>query len=173
LDTFEAIVTKLDVKEFAHRPVRGETKSKILEAARLTGSSMNSQHWRFILVRERSNLERLASDSTSGQWVAGADFAVIILTDPKIPGSRIDAGRVLQDMELAAWNFGVASRLFTGVKQTDLRRDFAIPQELEISAVLGFGYPRHRIIGRKNRKPIEELVSSERYGDRLVPAELA
>ena len=70
----------------------------------------------------------------------------------------IDAGRVLQDMELAAWNFGVVSCLFTGIRQNELRRDFAIPTELAISAVLGFGYPRKRILGKKDRKPIEELV---------------
>ncbi len=72
MDTFEAISTKLDVREFASRKVPGETKRKILEAARLTASSMNTQHWRFILIQDRSNLERLAADSMTGKWVEGA-----------------------------------------------------------------------------------------------------
>jgi len=127
LDAFEAISTKLDVREFASKKVPGETKKKILEAARLTASSMNTQHWRFVLIQDRANLKRLAADSMTGKWVEGADFAVIILTDPKVPGSSIDAGRVVQDMELAAWNFGVVSCLFTGIRQNELRRDFAIP----------------------------------------------
>ena len=167
MDAYEAIITKLDVRVFAHKRVPGETKRKILEAARLTGSSMNSQHWRFILVQDRPNLEKLASDSTSGRWIAGADFAVIILTNPKVPGYKNDAGRVLQDMELAAWNFGVVSCLFTGIRPDDLHRDFAVPPELEISAVLGFGYPKQKIIGKKYRKPIEDLVFRERYGNPL------
>ncbi len=167
MDAYESILTKLDVREFSEKRVPGEIRGKILEAARLTGSSMNSQHWRFILIQDRTNLQRLAEDSTSGKWVATADFAVLIPVNPKIPGYTIDGGRALQDMELAAWNFGVVSRLFTGVKQKETRADFAIPPELEISAVLGFGYPLRKVLGKKNRKPIEEIVFLERYGNRF------
>jgi nitroreductase len=171
MDTYDAIVTKLDVKEFARKRVDGKIKTRILQAARFTGSSMNSQHWRFILVQDRERLATLAQDSTTGLWVKGADFAVIINTDPKVPGSNIDGGRVLQDMQLAAWNFGVVSRVFTGFKEPELRRDFGIPPELKPAAVLGFGYPVRKIKGKKNRKPLEELVSLEKYGNPYHPTE--
>jgi len=170
MDTYEAILTKLDVREFSEKKVDDTVKTKILQAARFTGSSNNSQHWRFILVQEKDNLATLALDSTSGQWVKNANFAVIISIDPRIPGSAIDAGRVLQDMELAAWNFGVVSRVFTGIKEGDLRRDFALPPELKPAAVLGFGYPVRRIKGKKSRKPLEELVFAESYGRSYPPA---
>ncbi|MGP8125368.1 MAG: nitroreductase family protein [Nitrososphaerales archaeon] len=170
MDTYEAILTKLDVSDFAQRHVGDVIVSKVLEAARLTGSSMNTQHWRFVLVQDPKNIATLAQDSTTGAWVKGADFAVIISIDPKVPGSTIDAGRVLQDMELAAWNFGVVSRLFTGFKEAELRRDFGIPPELKPIAVLGFGYPARKIRGRKSRKPLEELVSAEFYGRKFQGA---
>jgi nitroreductase len=171
MDTYKAIVTKLDVREFDKKHVDGAIKTRILEAARFTGSSMNSQHWRFILVQDPTNLATLAQDSTTGPWVRDADFAIIINIDPKVPASTIDAGRVLQDMQLAAWNFGVVSRLFTGMKEVDLRRDFGIPADLKPAAVLGFGYPVKKIRGRKSRKPIEELVSVEKYGRAFSPTE--
>ena len=56
-DTYDAISTKLDVREFAPGRVADGNKARILEAARLTGSSMNSQHWRFILVSDLGNPE--------------------------------------------------------------------------------------------------------------------
>jgi len=171
MDTYEAILTKLDVREFAKKHVDDGTKTKILQAARSTGSSMNTQHWRFILVQDPKNLVTLAQDGTTGPWVKGADFAVIINIDPKVPGSNIDTGRVLQDMQLAAWNFGIVSRLFTGIKEADLRRDFNIPPNVKPTAVLGFGYPVRKIRGAKSRKPLEELVYSERYGAKFHPSE--
>ena len=168
MDTFDAIVTKLDVREYASKPVPKEIKQKILEAARLTGSSMNSQHWRFVVVQDRSNLKKLASDTNTGGWAADADFAILILVNPKIPGSIIDAGRVLQDMQLAAWNFGVVSRLCTSLKDNEMRRDFAVPADLLPITILGFGYPKNKISGkRKNRKPVGELFYSERFGNRV------
>jgi len=173
MDAFDCIATKRDIREFAKKGVPGDIKTKILEAAKLTGSSMNTQHWRFILVQDSSNLGKLAADSTTGSWVAGADFAVVILTNPKVPGYVIDAGRVLQDMALAAWNFGLVSCLYTGTKKDELRRDFGVPPQMEISAVLGFGYPRKKILGKKDRKPIQELVYLESYGNRLDPKDFA
>jgi nitroreductase len=165
MDTYEAILTRLDVREFSDRHVDEEIKTKILQAARFTGSSMNTQHWRFILVQDKKNLATLAQDSTTGRWVKNADFAIIINIDPRVPASTIDAGRVLQDMGLAAWNFGVVSRPFTGFKEAELRRDFGIPQELKPAAVMGFGYPAREIKGKKARKPLEEFVSVESYGE--------
>lgn len=173
MDAFEVISTKLEVREFASKKVPSETKRKILEAARLTGSSMNTQHWRFILVQDRSNLKRLAADSTTGKWVESADFAVIILTDPKVPWSGFDGGRVVQDMELAAWNFGVASGVYVGVVDASLRRDYAIPEGLRLTAVLAFGFPKRKILGKKNRKLLEELVFAEKYGEELKASDLS
>jgi nitroreductase len=168
LDAYEAIVTKLDIRDFAAKRVDDQTKMKVLEAARLTASSMNTQHWRFILIQASPNLKRLALDSPTGGWIEAADFAVLIMVDPRIPGNVIDAGRVLQDMQLAAWNYGIASCLYTGMNETSIRRDFGVPTELKPIAVVGFGYPRHKVLGRrKNRKTMEELVFSERFGARL------
>ena len=164
MDAYDVIRTKLDVREFAERHVDDGLKARILEAARLTASSKNTQHWRFILVQEPKNLTTLAGDSPTGPWVKGSDFAVIVSIDPKVPGSAIDAGRVVQDMQLAAWNEGVASGVYTGVDLRGLRRDFAIPESLLPAIVVGFGYPRRKLLGRKSRKPLSEMAFLERYG---------
>jgi nitroreductase len=173
LDAFEAISTKLDVREFSSKHVAGEVKRKILEAARLTASAMNMQSWRFILIQDRSNIKRLAADSTTGKWVEGADFAIIVLIDPKVSLSSMDAGRAIQDMGLAAWNFGVASGIYAGVGEASLRKDFAIHDELKPVAVLGFGYPKRKLLGKKNRKPLEEIAFAERYGQKIKPTDFS
>lgn len=164
MDTFECIATKLDVREFSSKQVPPNVKHDILESARLAGSVLNTQHWRFIVIEDRQQLEKLASDSKSGSWVAGADFAVLVLTDPKYKFHLIDAGRALQNMQLAAWNQGVVSCLFTGIKEKEMRNDFMIPDNLNISLVAGFGYARRKIRGRKDRKPLDELVHYGKHG---------
>ena len=163
MDVFDGIATKLDVREFSPQGVPPEIKQSVLEAARMTGTGLNTQHWRFILVEGKENLKKLAEDSTSGGWVAGANFAIIVLTNPKYNFHMIDAGRVAQNMQLAAWNRGVASGLFTGVRE-GLRSDFGVPKELNVTIVVGFGYPARKLAGRKNRLPLEELVYYGRYG---------
>lgn len=164
MDTFQCIATKLEVREFSAQDVSSEIRLKVLEAARLTGTGLNTQHWRFILVSNKQNLKNLAEDSTSGRWVAGANFAVIILTNPEYNFHLIDAGRVLQDMQLAAWNQGVGSGLFTGIKEEKLRNDFGIPRELSPTVVIGFGYPARHLSGKKKKRmPVDNLVYYEKY----------
>jgi nitroreductase len=166
MDAFECLSTKLEVREFSSQDVQSEIRLKILEAARLTGTGLNTQHWRFIMVKDKSNLKRLAQDSTSGSWVAGANFAIIVLTNPKYNFHLIDAGRVVQNMQLAAWNQGIGSGLFTGINETQLRNDFEIPDTLSPTVIVGFGHPARMFTGkRKNRMPLNELVYYERYGN--------
>jgi nitroreductase len=165
MDVFDGIATKLDVREFSPRDVPSEIKQGVLEAARLTGSGLNTQHWRFILVEGKDHLKKLAKDSTSGMWIAGANFAIIVLTNPKHNFHMIDAGRVTQNMQLAAWNHGVASGLFTGVKK-ELSSDFGIPKELNVTIIVGFGYPARKLTGRKkDRVPLGKLVYYGKYGN--------
>jgi nitroreductase len=172
MDTYACIATKLDVREFGSKDVPADVKLKILEAARLTGSGMNVQHWRFILVQGPDQLSRLAGDSTTGAWVEGSNFAVIVLTNPRYPFHLIDAGRVVQDMQLAAWNFGVASRVYTGVKDGAIRKDFNIPTEMNPSIIVGFGYPAKKIVGKKNRKSLSDVVFLGKYDNRFDPKSL-
>jgi len=167
MDVFEAIRTKLEIREFSDKRVPDKVKLEVLEAGRLSPTGLNTQHWRFILVEDKENLRRLADVSTTGKWVAGADFAVIVLTDPKYPFHLIDAGRAVQDMQLAAWNHGVLSCIYTGVKEDEMRKTFKIPGDLVITAVIGFGYPKKKVIGKKDRLPLEQVAFSELYGNKL------
>ena len=165
MDSFECITTKLEIREFSPKEVPAEIKLKILEAARLTGTGLNTQHWRFIVVEDKNNIMRLADDSTSGKWIAGARFAIIVLTNPRYKFHSIDAGRVIQNMELAGWNYGIGSCIFTGIRDEKLRNDFAIPDDLEPTVIVGFGYPSKILAGnRKNRLALNSLVYYEKYG---------
>jgi nitroreductase len=165
MEAFDCIATKLDIREYSNEDVPEHIRSNILEAARLTGTGLNTQHWRFVLVKDKDNLKKLAEGSTSGKWVAGANFAIIVLTNPKYGFHMIDAGRVLQNMQLAAWDQGIGSGLFTGVKGEKLRDNFAIPMDLNPSVIVGFGYPARKLTGkRKNRLPRDDLVFYEKYG---------
>jgi nitroreductase len=164
MDATEAVRTKLDVREFGTKHVPSEVKLEVLEAGRLTGSGVNSQHWHFILVQDKADIKQLADDSTSGSWVARADFAVIICTDPKKGYHLIDTGRAVQDMQLTAWDHGVASGLYTGFKLSEMRRDFGIPDGTAPTAVVAFGYPARKLFGKKDRKPLKEIAYLGRYG---------
>src|SRR5208337_4335809 len=77
LDAYECIATKLDIRDFDSKKVPSDVKLKVLEAARLTGSGMNIQHWHYLMVQDPDSLKKLAEAATTGPWVAGANFGVV------------------------------------------------------------------------------------------------
>jgi nitroreductase len=172
MDTHQAILTKLDVRQFSQKKVPADVKMKVLEAARAAQSGMNKQHWRLVLVQNKESIKKLAEDSTSGPWVAGADFAVIVLTDPKLGFHLIDTGRTVQQMQLSAWNNGVISGVYTGIKDEAMRKDFGYPTELKPTMVVGFGYPVRKIVGKKNRMPLSEIAFIDKFGNQYDPKKL-
>ncbi len=164
MDAFECISTKFEVREFSGKQVPSEIRMKILEAARSTGSGLNTQHWRFIIIEDKERLKKLADDSMSGKWVIDANFAIIILTNPKYSFHLIDAGRVLQNMQMAAWNYGIGSGLYTKINESKLKNDFGILNELNPSVIMGFGYPAKNFKNKtKDRLPMDKLVYHEKY----------
>jgi len=167
MNVSEAIRTRLEIKDFSDKQVPPEDKIAILDAGRLAASGLNSQHWRFILVDDRAGIETLAKTSTTGAWVEKANFAVIILTDKSFPWHLIDAGRAMTNMQLAAWERGIGSRIYTGIKEDEMRRTFNIPDKYSISAVIGFGYPAKKILGKKSRKPLSEIAFHGKFGNPL------
>jgi len=79
----------------------------------------------------------------------------------------LDAGRALTNMQLEAWSRGIVSCIYTGFKEAEMRKRYGIPEKYSIDVIVGFGYPARKIIGKKNRKPLEELAYSNKFGQPL------
>ena len=165
---FDAARTVLAIREFEDRPVPDEVLYRIVEAGRLSASANNRQPWHFILVREREGLRKLGSLVRTGPYTAGAAAAVIVAY-VKANGQYAvsDASRAIQSIVLTAWGDGVGSNWTGFIGLENVRREFGLPDEYDVIAVVPLGYPRRKVVGRKKRKPLAEVASAARYGTPL------
>lgn len=164
MDVFEAVRTLLAVRGYQDKPVPDALVRRIVEAGRLTGSGMNGQPWHFIVVRDRETLRKLGALASSGRYVAQAPLAIVVATE-KSRFSVSDASRAIQSMLLTAWADGVGSNWvgFGGLDNAKAVLD--IPANLDVLAILPFGYPNRPVgRGKKQRKPLREVAHLERYG---------
>ena len=104
MDTWLAVASRREVREYADRDLPEDVVRRILDAGRLAGSAKNRQAWRFLLVESREVREQLAAAVYEPANVRGAKLVVAILAK-----GSLDTGRALQNMLLVAWNEGVGS----------------------------------------------------------------
>ena len=164
MDVSEAVRTVLAVREFRADPLPAEVVRRIVEAAHLTASSQNGQPWHFVVVDDRETLRRLGELARSGHYIAQAPLAVAVaIEDTTFAVS--DASRAIQSMILTAWSDGVGSNWvgFGGLEE--MNPVLGLPGTLRLLAVVPFGYPAEARRGtHKKRKPLDQVVSHNRYG---------
>jgi len=164
MEVFEAVRTILAIREYQDRPVPPETVRRIVEAARLTGSSMNRQPWHFIVVQNRDSLRQLGALAKTGPYIAQAALAIVVVIQ-RTPFSVSDGSRAIQSMMLTAWSEGVGSNWVGFMGMTEVKTLVGIPDDLDVLAIIPFGYPaRPAGKGQKNRKPLSAVAHLERFG---------
>jgi nitroreductase len=164
MEVFDAVRTILAVREYQDKPVPPEIVRRIVEAGRLTGSSMNRQPWHFVVVEKRDTLRQLGALATTGPYIADAALAIVVAIQ-RTPFSVSDGSRAIQSMMLTAWSEGVGSNWVGFMGMAEIKRLLGIPDELDVLAIIPFGYPAKPVgKGRKNRKPLSEVAHLERFG---------
>ena len=168
MNVFEAIRELLAVRQYEDRPVPDEVLLRILEAGRLSGSSMNGQPWHFVVVQDRETLQRIGALEQHGPYIAEAPLAIAVAID-NTRFAISDASRAIQNMLLAAWDEGVGGNWVGFGGMEPVKELLGIPAELDVLAVLPFGYPVQNIgQGKKKRKPLAEIAHRERWGEPFV-----
>jgi len=167
MDVFKAVQTVLAVRSYKREVLPPETVRKILEAGRLSASSMNLQPWHFIAVENRGDLQALGEMAKTGPYIAEAGLAVAVAIEPS-KYAESDASRAIQSMILTAWEEGIGSNWVGFYNLDDAKVHLGIPDELELLAIVPFGYSEEvSLKGEKKRKPFDEVIHKGRFGERF------
>ncbi len=165
MEVFEAVRTVLAVRRYKNKRVTPEVVQEIIEAGRLSASSINLQPWHFVVVEERATLRKIGEIMHTGSYTADASFAIVVLVEKDSPYGVSDASRAIQNMILTAWAEGVGSNWTGFGPMPAIEKLVAAPKTHEGLAIVPFGYPASKLgAGRKQRKPIGEVASRERFG---------
>jgi nitroreductase len=173
MDTLQAIGSLRVVRHFSDRPVADDAVRTIVDAGRRAGSSKNLQRWEFVVVRDRSRLEELATVGPYAGHLAGAAVAIALVTpDPRADGAPLsvafDLGRAAVYMVLAAWELRIGSCPATVYEQDVARRILGYPETHHCEYVFSFGHPADRSdLERPNRaggrRALVDLVHDETW----------
>lgn len=168
------------VRRFAPQPVPTPVLLDILEVGRWTGSSKNSQPWEIVVVRDPGTLAALAGLGRYAGHLAGAPAALVLVMER--PETAFDAGRLAQNLMLAAWAHGVGAciaSIYPAENERHAKQVLGVPADRSVETAIALGYPADEQARRVTsaaahvraavplgRKPLAAIVSWERYGNR-------
>ena len=161
------------IRQYRPDHVPDEIVQELLEVARWTGSSRNTQPWHFIVLSDPEQRRRISDVRAAINWVAEAPLAIAIVLDGRSHLSEAyDEGRVTERLLDAARFFGLGGGTAwfgDDGQQRAARAILGVPEERVARSVVALGYPVTSADPRPNpteggRRPLSDLVSRNTYG---------
>lgn len=166
METWDAIRARRNVRTYRPDPVPAADLDRIAEAGWRAPSASNRQHWNFIIVTDREQLQALSTVWQGAKHIAGAAAAIaLILPHPadermKLT-DRYDLGQATYAMMLAAADLGIGTGHSSVGDQERAREILGVPDDHDVTYMIGVGYPDDRPlkpIVKPNRLPFDEVV---------------
>jgi len=161
-------------REFTSEGLGPGDLEAITDAARWSGSSRNSQPWRFIVITEPETISRIAVaglPQTRSLPTAQAAVAIALPDDPAAATSlAYDDGRAAERMLIAASMLGLGAGIAwirTDVRDA-VREILELPADWFVRTVMAIGHPTDAARRPKSapghaRLPREQVVFAERW----------
>jgi len=162
------------VREFTPEPPTPDQLAAILDAARWSGSSQNSQPWRFIVIRHIGSIRAIANAGmtlTRSLQTATVAVAIVLPINPERATSlAYDEGRVAERILVAAGMLGLGAAI-AWIK-TDARSVvtelLGLPPDRMVRTIMAIGWPTDAARAPKTppgtaRLPRELVVFGERW----------
>jgi nitroreductase len=172
-DLVRSIVRVRQIRAFTDEPPSEAQLAAIVDAARWTGSSGNSQPWRFVLIQDLATIRAIAEaglTQTRPLLTAPVAIAVVLPADDREVSRAYDEGRVVERIMIAAELVGLRSGI------TWIRRDvapvvaaaLALPEGWIVRTIMAIGHPTDAALAPKAepgkaRLPRDQVVMHERW----------
>jgi nitroreductase len=175
METWDAIRSRRNVRDYRPDPVPDADLLRIAEAGWRAPSAANRQHWDFIIVTDRQQLTDLSQVWQGAGHIAKAPAAmVLVVPEPADERTKVvdqyDLGQATYAMMITAADLGIGTGHSSVGDQDRARAILGVPDGYLVSYLLGVGYPADRPlkpIAKPNRRPFNEVV---RRGNWNTPA---
>jgi nitroreductase len=162
------------IREYTGEPVDAAALDAIADVARWSGSSQNSQPWRFILIADRGTLARIAEAGMPQTRSLGSAPAAIAISMPEVEGRAVstayDEGRAAERILVAASLLGLGAAIawLRGDVRTLTAEVLGLPEGRFVRTIVAIGHPtdearRPKAAPGTARLPREETVRTERW----------
>lgn len=169
MDAIKTIMTRRSVRKFKSQPIPEDIVEKILHAAMSAPSATNEQPWQFLLIDDKTLLEKITTVHQNALMCKQAPLVILLCVDMNKEKYR---DFWVQDMSAATQNILLAARacelgaVWVGIYPNDervkkFRELFKMPESVTPFAIIPIGYtdvPQEEAPERFDAKKMQERV---------------
>jgi nitroreductase len=173
MEYMEVVKKRRSIRRYKSDPISGKDLKTILEAARLAPSWGNRQCWQYVIVTDQSIKEKLAGEER--KWISEAPAVIVACANTRESGHKpgmdyymLDIGISLEHLILAATNLGLGTCWIGAFDEKQAKEALGVPDDIRVVAFTPLGYPVEKKGEIFARKPLQEIVSYNGYGQAYV-----
>jgi len=149
MEALEAIFSRRSIRLYTSKPVSRSVIEEILKAAMSAPSAGGERPWHFIVVMDRTILDKIPKFHPYAAMLKQAQAAILVCGDPTLEKHKgywvLDCAAATQNMLLAAHAKGLGS-VWCGVYPTEdrvinLRRLLNLPEQVVPFSLVPLGFP--------------------------------
>jgi nitroreductase len=173
LERVRPLLRTRQVREFTPEPPTDSELEALTEVARWSGSSRNSQPWRFIVVRDPATIRAIHDvgvPQTRSLLTAPAAIAIVLSGDEGDVEHAYDEGRAAERLLIAAGLIGLAAGVAWILPRVraDVGLILGLPTDRFVRTIVAVGHPTEAAERPKSapgaaRLPRSETVYNERW----------
>jgi nitroreductase len=162
------------IREFTGEPVSEEDLNLLADVARWSGSSSNTQPWRFIVIREAATLRAIAAAGMPQTRSLRTAVAAIAIALPEEQGKAVshayDEGRAAERILVGATMLGLGAGIawVLAAARGTVGELLHLPAGWRVRTVVAIGHPtasarKLKSTSGQARLPRDEVVFPERW----------
>jgi len=173
VELLDIIKNRRSIRKYYKEDIPTEDLYKILEAARWAPSAGNLQPWEFIIIKNDTIKEKIASAAYGQYWITEAPIIIIACTDiyrtASVYGRRgkdlyciQDVAAAIQNILLMAHYMGYGTCWVGAFNEEEISSILSLPEHVRPLAIIPIGKPREKPAPRK-RRPLHDIIHYEKW----------
>lgn len=167
---------------YLDKEIEKEKEEKLLQSLLLSPTSRNLRPWEFIVVKDKSILEKLAIAKTHGSsFVKDAPMAIVVIGDPDKSDVWVEDCSIASILlELQAQTLGLGS-CWVQIRnrkhsEDETASDYVkgllnIPPHLEVESIISVGYSDEERDDHDLEDLLYDRIHSNNYGNKIYEQE--
>lgn len=162
MEAITCLTTRRSIRKYKDKEIPEEDIQQIIECGRRAPSGRNVQPWKFVVIKDKERLAKLAKVCVHGSFIRKAALCIVVVCAPDTKHAVVDGSTASENILLAAHALGYGGCWVAGhnMEYADQVLEEINGQGHKLISILSLGIPASQP-GPRKLKDIDDIIYRE------------